>query len=153
MPENSQILSEVSPINRAAVKSRLLVVGNEGEGLSSSIIQKCNMFESIAPGRTLHPCVDSLNVSVATALLMERLLQKTWQSPLNSSCKMLTLRRWKQKLTGRVKILHHIKVQTAWKHTAWEETSPLHWFTKRFFRDCYILISPNPFFAPKVGQK
>ena len=153
MPGNSQIFSEVSPINREAVKSRLLVVGNEGEGLSSSIIQKCNMFESIAPGRTLHPCVDSLNVSVATALLMERLLQKIWQSPINSSCKMLTLGRWKQKLTGRVKLLHHIKVQTSWKHTAREDTSSLHWFTKRFCRDCSILISPNPFFAPKVCQK
>ena len=76
MPENSQQLSEVSLVNREAIKSKLLIVGNEGEGLSSSIIKKCNVFESISPGRTLHPCVDSLNVSVATALLIDRLMKK-----------------------------------------------------------------------------
>ena len=75
MPENSQRLSKISNLDGTAIKSKLLVVGNEGEGLSSSIIDKCNVFESISPGRQLHPCVDSLNVSVATALLMERLLR------------------------------------------------------------------------------
>ena len=76
MPENSQKMSKVSNLDGTAIKSRLLVVGNEGEGLSASIIDKCNVFESISPGRKLHPCVDSLNVSVATALLMERLLKR-----------------------------------------------------------------------------
>jgi len=76
MPENGQNVSKISNLDGTAIKSRLLVVGNEGEGLSSSITDKCNMFESISPGRKLHPRVDSLNVSVATALLMERLLSR-----------------------------------------------------------------------------
>ena len=78
MPENNNLLpkTEVTSIVHTANKNRrLLVVGNEGEGLTPSIIEKCNVFENISPGRRLHPYVDSLNVSVATALLVERLLR------------------------------------------------------------------------------
>lgn len=54
-------------------RSKILVIGNEGQGLTDSIVSKCNKFECIQSRRELHPCVDSLNVSVATALLIQKL--------------------------------------------------------------------------------
>ena len=64
--------------NQPVVKSihgdnTILIVGNEGEGLPPSISNKCNQILTISPNRRLHSCVDSLNVSVATALLIQRL--------------------------------------------------------------------------------
>ena len=55
-------------------KDKILIVGNEGEGLPESITKYCNDLLVIPPGRQLHPLVDSLNVSVATALLLQRLI-------------------------------------------------------------------------------
>ena len=51
----------------------ILIVGNEGEGLPQSISNKCNQFLTVSPNRRLHSCVDSLNVSVATALAIQKL--------------------------------------------------------------------------------
>jgi len=55
-------------------RKMVLVVGNEGEGLSPSIVSRCTSFSTIKAGRSLHPNVDSLNVSVATALLIQSLM-------------------------------------------------------------------------------
>ncbi|XP_011679229.2 rRNA methyltransferase 1, mitochondrial-like [Strongylocentrotus purpuratus] len=52
----------------------LLVVGNEGFGLSSDISEQCSEFISIPAGRQLHAGIDSLNVSVATGILLHSLL-------------------------------------------------------------------------------
>ncbi len=57
-----------------AAEKTLLIVGHEGAGIAPSLVQKCDKFESIiSPRRQLHSCVDSLNVSVATALLIDRI--------------------------------------------------------------------------------
>ena len=53
-------------------KSKILLVGNEGEGLSKSLLNKCNQFTCLKPRLNINPLVDSLNVSVATALLIKR---------------------------------------------------------------------------------
>nr|XP_054749014.1 uncharacterized protein LOC129254561 [Lytechinus pictus] len=52
----------------------LLVVGNEGFGLSNDIIEQCSEFISVPAGRQLHAGIDSLNVSVATGILLHSIL-------------------------------------------------------------------------------
>ncbi len=52
----------------------ILVLGSEGAGIPDEVRACCTSgFVSLAPGRKLHPDVDSLNVSVATALLIQKL--------------------------------------------------------------------------------
>ena len=51
----------------------LLIIGNEGYGVPDSFKPYCSHFVTLAAGRSLHPNVDSLNVSVATALLIQSL--------------------------------------------------------------------------------
>ncbi|XP_072014310.1 uncharacterized protein [Amphiura filiformis] len=55
-------------------KPTVLVVGNEGYGLRSKVRTVCSKFLTIEPGRELHPGIDSLNVSVATGILLHSLL-------------------------------------------------------------------------------
>ncbi|XP_033118936.1 rRNA methyltransferase 1, mitochondrial-like [Anneissia japonica] len=57
-------------------KPTILVVGNEGFGLRDDIANCCNMFLTVHPGRELHAGIDSLNVSVATGILLNLLLTK-----------------------------------------------------------------------------
>lgn len=52
----------------------LLVVGSEGLGIRTNIIDKSDNLVSVSNGRELNECVDSLNVSVATALLITKIL-------------------------------------------------------------------------------
>lgn len=67
--DNSKVESETySQCNK------ILVVGNEGSGLPASITKYCDDLLQLQPGRKLHHGVDSLNVSVATALLLQKLL-------------------------------------------------------------------------------
>ncbi|KAM5273446.1 rRNA methyltransferase 1, mitochondrial [Ctenodactylus gundi] len=47
----------------------LLVLGNEGSGLSQEVQASCQLLITILPGRQLPPGLESLNVSVATAML------------------------------------------------------------------------------------
>ncbi|KAG0727903.1 rRNA methyltransferase 1, mitochondrial [Chionoecetes opilio] len=56
--------------------SILLIVGNEGKGITPELQQMCHTVVNIAPGRTLHPHLQCLNVSVATALLLHSLRQR-----------------------------------------------------------------------------
>ncbi|XP_038231763.1 rRNA methyltransferase 1, mitochondrial [Dermochelys coriacea] len=51
-------------------KPTLLVLGNEGYGLSSVTQSLCHRMLIIPPGRTLQPGIESLNVSVATGILL-----------------------------------------------------------------------------------
>ena len=53
-----------------SVKSQLLVIGNEGFGIPKNISNLCDEWIYLQPGRELDSDVDSLNVSVATALLI-----------------------------------------------------------------------------------
>ena len=54
-------------------KPTILVIGSEGEGMENDLKTICDDFVHIKPGRNLEPEVDSLNVSVATALLIQSL--------------------------------------------------------------------------------
>lgn len=53
-----------------SVKNTLILIGNEGTGVNEFLSQLCDTAVTIPPRRQLHPAVDSLNVSVATALLL-----------------------------------------------------------------------------------
>ncbi|KAJ8043829.1 rRNA methyltransferase 1, mitochondrial [Holothuria leucospilota] len=55
-------------------KRTVLVIGSEGFGLRKSIQGLCHTFVTVPPGRTLHLGIDSLNVSVATGILLHSLL-------------------------------------------------------------------------------
>lgn len=52
----------------------LLLMGGEGYGLSSELWQLCDVLLTIPPRRDLQPGVESLNVSVATGILLHSLL-------------------------------------------------------------------------------
>ncbi|NXX40224.1 MRM1 methyltransferase, partial [Tricholaema leucomelas] len=51
-------------------KPILLVIGNEGDGLSLETQLLCHQMLAIPPGRALHPGIESLNVSVAAGILL-----------------------------------------------------------------------------------
>ncbi|XP_060719651.1 rRNA methyltransferase 1, mitochondrial isoform X1 [Tachysurus vachellii] len=55
-------------------KPTLLLMGGEGFGLSPELRELCNVFLTVPPRRELHRAVDSLNVSVATGILLHSLL-------------------------------------------------------------------------------
>ncbi|XP_026635927.1 rRNA methyltransferase 1, mitochondrial [Microtus ochrogaster] len=48
----------------------LLVLGNEGSGLSQEVLASCQLLLTILPRRQLPPGLESLNVSVATGILL-----------------------------------------------------------------------------------
>nr|XP_055185374.1 rRNA methyltransferase 1, mitochondrial isoform X1 [Nyctereutes procyonoides] len=48
----------------------LLVLGNEGSGLSQAVQASCQLLLTILPGRQLPPELESLNVSVAAGILL-----------------------------------------------------------------------------------
>ncbi|NXD78485.1 MRM1 methyltransferase, partial [Halcyon senegalensis] len=51
-------------------KPVIVVIGNEGDGLSVETQLLCHQLLTIPPGRALHRGVESLNVSVATGILL-----------------------------------------------------------------------------------
>ncbi|XP_020340770.1 rRNA methyltransferase 1, mitochondrial isoform X1 [Oncorhynchus kisutch] len=55
-------------------KPTLLLMGGEGEGLSRELRLHCEVMLTIPSRRDLHPGVESLNVSVATGILLHSLL-------------------------------------------------------------------------------
>ncbi|XP_053533063.1 rRNA methyltransferase 1, mitochondrial isoform X2 [Ictalurus punctatus] len=55
-------------------KPTLLLMGGEGFGLSPELRELCDVFLTVPPRRELHPAVDSLNISVATGILLHSLL-------------------------------------------------------------------------------
>uniref|UniRef100_A0A0N7ZBD4 rRNA methyltransferase 1, mitochondrial n=1 Tax=Scylla olivacea TaxID=85551 RepID=A0A0N7ZBD4_SCYOL len=67
-------LTDVASFNPKG--SVLLIVGNEGKGISPELQQMCHTVLTIEPGRNLHPHLHCLNVSVATALLLHSLRQR-----------------------------------------------------------------------------
>jgi 21S rRNA (GM2251-2'-O)-methyltransferase len=52
----------------------ILVVGSEGTGIRTNLINKSDHLITVNNGRAMDDCVDSLNVSVATALLISKIL-------------------------------------------------------------------------------
>ncbi|XP_062844911.1 rRNA methyltransferase 1, mitochondrial [Trichomycterus rosablanca] len=55
-------------------KPTLLLMGGEGSGLSPELRELCDVFLTVPARSDLHPAVDSLNVSVATGILLHSLL-------------------------------------------------------------------------------
>ncbi|XP_034050421.1 rRNA methyltransferase 1, mitochondrial [Thalassophryne amazonica] len=55
-------------------KPTLLLIGGEGDGLSQQLLSLCQTLLTIPPGRNLLPGIESLNVSVAAAILLHSLL-------------------------------------------------------------------------------
>ena len=53
----------------------ILLVGAEGAGIPETLRSLCSESVHLPPGRKLHPEVDSLNVSVATALLIDNIMR------------------------------------------------------------------------------
>ncbi|XP_029954238.1 rRNA methyltransferase 1, mitochondrial [Salarias fasciatus] len=56
-------------------KPTLLLLGGEGAGLSPELLASCHTLLTVPAGRDLIPGVDSLNVSVATGILLHSLLE------------------------------------------------------------------------------
>uniref|UniRef100_A0A8C3WNF5 rRNA methyltransferase 1, mitochondrial n=1 Tax=Catagonus wagneri TaxID=51154 RepID=A0A8C3WNF5_9CETA len=70
---------EISPSSEVPITScldflwdrpTLLVLGNEGSGLSREVQASCQLLLTILPGRQLPPGLESLNVSVAAGILL-----------------------------------------------------------------------------------
>ncbi|CAH1800725.1 unnamed protein product [Owenia fusiformis] len=62
------------PLHQVAIKQdTIILLGNEGSGLSSDVQELCNYVVSIQPFKQFHPGLDSLNVSVATGVLLYQL--------------------------------------------------------------------------------
>ncbi|XP_038054798.1 rRNA methyltransferase 1, mitochondrial-like isoform X3 [Patiria miniata] len=57
-------------------KPTVVVIGGEGSGLPDSIQNACCQLLTIPAGRELHTSIDSLNVSVATGILLQSILQQ-----------------------------------------------------------------------------
>ena len=55
-------------------KPTLLLMGGEGEGMSQKLLSHCQTILTIPPFRQLIPGIESLNVSVATGILLHSLL-------------------------------------------------------------------------------
>uniref|UniRef100_A0A3Q3LAQ7 rRNA methyltransferase 1, mitochondrial n=2 Tax=Mastacembelus armatus TaxID=205130 RepID=A0A3Q3LAQ7_9TELE len=55
-------------------KPTLLLIGGEGEGLSQKLLSLCQTLLTIPAGKELIPSIESLNVSVATGILLYSLL-------------------------------------------------------------------------------
>ncbi|XP_029311399.1 rRNA methyltransferase 1, mitochondrial [Cottoperca gobio] len=71
--EESQI-----PVTQCAdfqiTKPTLLLMGGEGEGLSQQLLSLCQTLLTIPAGRKMFPGIESLNVSVASGILLYSLL-------------------------------------------------------------------------------
>lgn len=72
--------SKDSPDNIADIRKKLnrddkivLILGNEGYGISNDLVEECNLLVKINPGRKLNENLDSLNVSVATGIILYQL--------------------------------------------------------------------------------
>ncbi|CAB4066831.1 MRM1 [Lepeophtheirus salmonis] len=55
--------------------NKMLIMGSEDKGIDSNLTKYCTNFVTIPPGRDLHPDVDSLNVSTASAVLISELMR------------------------------------------------------------------------------
>ncbi|NXP18474.1 MRM1 methyltransferase, partial [Scytalopus superciliaris] len=69
-PEEVEDIPVINCLEFRWDKPVIIVIGNEGEGLSLETQLLCHRMLAIPPGRELHPGIDSLNVSVATGILL-----------------------------------------------------------------------------------
>ncbi|XP_076363771.1 rRNA methyltransferase 1, mitochondrial-like isoform X2 [Tachypleus tridentatus] len=56
-------------------KPTVIIIGNEGRGVSYHVHDLCDAFLTVPPGQLLYTDIESLNVSVATGIILHRLLQ------------------------------------------------------------------------------
>lgn len=57
-------------------KPTMLLMGGEGDGLSQQLLSLCQTLLTVSAGRELAPGIESLNVSVATGILLHSLLHQ-----------------------------------------------------------------------------
>lgn len=77
-------------------KPTMLLMGSEGDGLSQRLLSLCQTLLTVSPGRDLLPGIESLNVSVATGILLHSLLHK------RNSSRCLTQQSTKNPLWNRM---------------------------------------------------
>uniref|UniRef100_H9G6C9 rRNA methyltransferase 1, mitochondrial n=1 Tax=Anolis carolinensis TaxID=28377 RepID=H9G6C9_ANOCA len=71
----------VSCLDFRWMKPTILVLGNEGHGLSPETKSLCRRMLTIAPGRELEPGIESLNVSVAAGILLHSICAQKVKAP------------------------------------------------------------------------
>ncbi|KFO80950.1 hypothetical protein N303_14588, partial [Cuculus canorus] len=69
-PEDVENVPVISCLEFQWNKPVIIVIGSEGDGLSLETQLLCHRMLAIPPGRVLHPGIESLNVSVATGILL-----------------------------------------------------------------------------------
>ncbi|KAM9525836.1 rRNA methyltransferase 1, mitochondrial [Guaruba guarouba] len=69
-PEDAENIPVISCSEFRWNKPVIIVIGSEGDGLSLETQLLCHRMLAIPPGRALHPGIESLNVSVATGILL-----------------------------------------------------------------------------------
>ncbi|KAM4648507.1 rRNA methyltransferase 1, mitochondrial isoform 1-T1 [Amazona ochrocephala] len=69
-PEDAENIPVISCSEFRWNKPIIIVIGSEGDGLSLETQLLCHRMLAIPPGRALHPGIESLNVSVATGILL-----------------------------------------------------------------------------------
>ncbi|XP_051491429.1 rRNA methyltransferase 1, mitochondrial isoform X2 [Apus apus] len=69
-PEEVENVPVISCLEFQWNKPIIIVIGSEGDGLSLETQLLCHRMLAIPPGRALHPGIESLNVSVATGILL-----------------------------------------------------------------------------------
>ncbi|NXG16212.1 MRM1 methyltransferase, partial [Grallaria varia] len=69
-PEDVEDVPVINCLEFRWDKPVIIVIGSEGEGLSLETQLLCHRMLAIPPGRALHPGIESLNVSVATGILL-----------------------------------------------------------------------------------
>ena len=68
---NVTVLDTGNFIRDSKPSNIILLIGNEGIGIPPEILRFCDKTLIIGPHRQLHPMIDSLNVSVATGIMLQ----------------------------------------------------------------------------------
>ncbi|XP_010138299.1 PREDICTED: RNA methyltransferase-like protein 1, partial [Buceros rhinoceros silvestris] len=69
-PEEVENVPVISCSEFRWTKPVIIVIGSEGDGLSLETQLLCHRMLTVPPGRALHPGIESLNVSVASGILL-----------------------------------------------------------------------------------
>ncbi|NXN90859.1 MRM1 methyltransferase, partial [Rhinopomastus cyanomelas] len=69
-PEDVENVPVINCMDFRWDKPIIVVIGSEGEGISLETQLLCHRMLAIPPGRALHPGIESLNVSVASGILL-----------------------------------------------------------------------------------
>ncbi|NWV40460.1 MRM1 methyltransferase, partial [Grantiella picta] len=78
-PEDVEDIPVISCSEFQWDKPLIVVIGSEGEGISLETQLQCHRMLAIPPGRALHPGIESLNVSVATGILLHSICSQKWR--------------------------------------------------------------------------